>query len=186
MNIALTDDLRNGMSLDSALKKHNLTLKDVFKTEKKDYSMVISKKKGSVKKQPLSEHYGVSKMINGKHITYGTYSTKEEAELVRDELIKVEWDMDQLPMILKQLNIRRVRQTDRKINPDSYIYFNSSGNPYLAKSKTRNGKTKRFSCGTYRSVEDARAVRDELVKYDWDITKIDKICNKLGIKRSRR
>ena len=51
----------------------------------------------------------------------------------------------------------------------------------------QNQKAQHDVCQTlYRSVEDARAVRDELVKYDWDITKIDKICNKLGIKRSRR
>lgn len=44
-----------------------------------------------------------------------------------------------------------------------------------------NGKTRMF--GTYRSLEDAKLVRDYLNKYGWKQKSVDSICEKLGVER---
>jgi len=56
-----------------------------------------------------------------------------------------------------------------------------SGHFYLRKSI--NGKTRMF--GTYKSVEDAILVRDELERIGWKQRKVDEICERLGVSRMK-
>ena len=43
-------------------------------------------------------------------MSYGTYATEEEAQLVVEELKKVDWDRNQLPNIRDKLGIKSVRK----------------------------------------------------------------------------
>lgn len=175
----LQKDLKNGMSLEEGLKKHNMTLKEIFNPKPKK----TSERKGSVKKNGFSNHYGVSKMINGKIHWYGTYFTKEDAERVREELYKVNWDKSELDNILKETGIQRVQQTDRKINKDTYIYPTRHNSYKLAKWTIKNGKKGAIGGGTYKTIEEARIIRDELIQNNWDITCLDELCKKHNIIR---
>ena len=52
------------------------------------------------------KRYRVAKTIKGKKISYGTYSTEEEAQKVVSELRKEDWTKHKLPGILKELGIK--------------------------------------------------------------------------------
>lgn len=56
--------------------------------------------------EKLWKRYRISKKINGKQISYGTYSTEKEAQQVVKELIKKDWDKKELPLILERLGIK--------------------------------------------------------------------------------
>lgn len=56
------------------------------------------------------KRYRVAKTFHGKKISYGTYTTEEEAQLVVEELKKVDWDRNQLPRIRDHLGIQSVRR----------------------------------------------------------------------------
>lgn len=49
--------------------------------------------------------YRISKRINGKRVSYGTYASEEEAQQVVAELDKVDWDRTQLQSIRDKLGI---------------------------------------------------------------------------------
>ena len=183
--MGLTDfqkDLKNGMGLEEALIEHGLTLKEIMKPSEAPKKFV---KKSNIRKNILSGHYQIIKMINGKTLTFGTYATKEDAEKVKEKLIDVDWDKSKLKSILDDLNIRRIYQTEHRMNENSFIYQNSSGNFYIQK-KWRNGKVQRVYGGTYSSITEARIIRDELIKQGWDNSNLDEICRKHGIKRGKQ
>ena len=54
-----------------------------------------------------SGRYRVSKIIDGKTIDFGTYSTKEDAKFVARRLEKVGWDKSELSKILDDLRAAR-------------------------------------------------------------------------------
>lgn len=56
------------------------------------------------------KRYRISKTINKKRVSYGTYETEEEAQMVVAELKKVDWDKSQLTDIKKRLGIKCVRK----------------------------------------------------------------------------
>ena len=64
-----------------------------------------------------------------------------------------------------------------KFNEDYYIYKRDSDNYYIY--KTLDGKTGYF--GVYDSLEKAKFVRDELIKCDWDKSKLNQIITNLNI-----
>ena len=51
------------------------------------------------------KRYRVTRTINGKRISYGTYATEKEAQEVVCELNKIGWDKKELPLILGRLGI---------------------------------------------------------------------------------
>lgn len=183
---SLQKDLKKGMTLEEGLKKHNMTLKDIFANPKQN-PHPPSAHKGTVRRNhPFSEHYCVCKTIHGKLVTFGTYSNKEEAEIIREKLCLVKWDKNELDNILKETGIKRVLQSDRKIKENTYIYPNKYGHFAISKSKKQNHVRKNICGGTYSSFEDAKIIRDELIKNDWDTSNLDEICEKHGIKRRKR
>ncbi|WP_406534546.1 hypothetical protein [Methanobrevibacter sp.] len=56
------------------------------------------------------KRYRVAKTVKGRKMSYGTYATEEEAQLVVEELKKVDWDRNQLPNIRDKLGIKSVRK----------------------------------------------------------------------------
>lgn len=102
-------DLQDGMTLAEALEKHNLTLRQAFNTlhfsqppkpitYPRDYNRTVDyyifKRKRT---------YSIRKQINDKQCTFGSYSTLEDAQKVRDYLIAHHWKtpVDEACRILK-------------------------------------------------------------------------------------
>jgi len=56
------------------------------------------------------KRYRVARTIKGKKISYGTYATEEEAQLVVAELEKANWNRDCLQEIRDRLGIQSVRK----------------------------------------------------------------------------
>ena len=173
-------DLRNGFTIDEALNKHGLSLKEVFNYLHKETlkkTRPVTSNEGSVRKNPQSDHYHVKKTIKGTNVVFGTYATKEEAEIIRQELIKHSWDKNKLDEILKKTGIKRIRQNHREVSGDMNCYKNTM--KHFTISKEINNEV--ICGGTYSSLEDAKKVRDELKSMDWDVSKVDEICKKHNI-----
>ena len=99
--------------------------------------------------------------------------TLEECLLKHNTTLKTVFD-SQLPSAK-----RKKKEKPRKtIRADKYIQ-ERDGKFYVRKYV--KGTTKLF--GTYRSLEDARLVRDYLLKHGWKQKSVDSICKKLGVER---
>ena len=101
-------DLRT-LTLDEALTKHGLTLKEAFTTL--HHQLLYSKKKPQ---KPLIQYiqetngrYYVKKQVNGKVRTFGTYTTLTDAKRLRDHCIKHGWKQKQVDNYCKELGIKR-------------------------------------------------------------------------------
>ncbi len=96
----ITNDLKNGLTLEDTLIKHGTNLHILFSGKKPnpypEWMNIRTTKYNT---------YRVSKTINRKKIEYGTYKSYEDALHVRNELIKNNWDKTLLPEICKKLNI---------------------------------------------------------------------------------
>lgn len=99
--IQFQQDLKNGMTLEKALQKHNLTLQEAIEFSPKP--ITVSKKPSTPRKtnngkfvdtyvQKRSKYYYVRRRMNGKTFWGGSYTTKKEALLVRDYLNKHGWE----------------------------------------------------------------------------------------------
>ena len=177
MNKALMKDLRNGMGLEEALIKHKTNLKEVMgvtPTQKRLPEKYIYRVKGV---------YVISKQVNGKLTHFGTYDFLSEAKTVRRELIKHNWNKLKLGKILNDNNISFSIPT-KSPNKNKYITRLVSGN-YFVEKKFRSGRhTVRVKGGTYKKLEDARIIRDELIQCDWNETLLPEIKQKHGIVNS--
>ena len=60
----------------------------------------------------VMDRYRIKKKIDGKYISYGTYSNEKEAELVVDELIRVDWDKKELQNIRDKVGVKSVRRLE--------------------------------------------------------------------------
>ena len=105
----ITNDLRNGLSLEETLIKHNTNLKELFKN-------FAPYPKRTKQCKPYSHEwlyiqltkynsFRVYKTQNRNNA--GCYSSFEDARIVRDEMVKCDWDLSKLPGILKKHNIQR-------------------------------------------------------------------------------
>lgn len=115
----LQDDIRNGMKLEDALIKHNLTLKDAFdmvhkpltvKTRKKPYRRPNVYKHIEKSISRKGDAYHVRKHINGKTVWGGAYSSLEDARLVRDFLDEHGWNIVKVNEACKKYGIERRRK----------------------------------------------------------------------------
>lgn len=181
---AFRKDLRNGMTIEEGLKKHNMSLNDIFQQNLKKSKPSNKKHKGSIwKTRSKVPHFAVHKMINGKHHSYGVYRTRQEAEIIRERLHQANWNKEELDKILEETGIQRVKQCEREIEKDTYIYNNGYGHYVISKSLKRNGKRKTVICGTYTTKKEARIIRDEMLKNNWDNSNLDELCKKHNIVR---
>ncbi len=93
---SITEDLKAGLSLEDALRKHGTNLQELFKNNPHrepvltDWTYIQQTEHGS---------FRVYKTINNCRFTFGTYSTHEDALIVRNELIKCGWDKEKLESI---------------------------------------------------------------------------------------
>ena len=109
---AFQQDLKNGMTLEDALIKHNLSFKQavemspVQRTNKK-------RQKDNVRKnmsryiQLQGKSYHVRKTINGKTVSFGTFATLEDAIKVRDYLIEHGWNIVKMRQACKEYEIKQ-------------------------------------------------------------------------------
>lgn len=95
----LQEDLQI-LSIEDLVKKYNLSFKELFELSKQ-----IDEEDKYITKNSCGS-YTVSKYVNGISEYYGSYTDKEEARKVRDELIKCKWDKEKLPEILNELEIK--------------------------------------------------------------------------------
>jgi len=108
----LTNDLKNGLSLEEALVKHNTSLKEIFK-DVNNYPIKREERTPRTEEWKYIQYTRnhTYRIIKGKHrLSYGTYKTFEDAKKVREELIKCNWDKKQLDNILSRNNIRSQRK----------------------------------------------------------------------------
>ena len=105
------DDLRNGMGLDDALCKYNLTLKEAFEAFP-----------GTLRKGPNNRYHSgklyitkrdgkfyIRKTINGKNLHFGTYHSLDDAIQIRDYFQEHGWDKSKLDEVCELLGITRLR-----------------------------------------------------------------------------
>ena len=106
---AITKDLRLGMSLEDTLIKHGTNLKELFEPAACKRERNRNQYSGFddwTNIQPTKcNTYRVFKVMNRKRIEFGTYKTHEDALLVRNELIKCDWDKSRVPEIKEQYSI---------------------------------------------------------------------------------
>ena len=96
-------DLRDGMTLEDALQKHHLSLKEAIEYVHKPITHPPKKKKPYSKRnfyktvdkyvKQRGNAYHLRKSIDGKMTWGGSYNSLEEAILVRDFLEKNGWNI---------------------------------------------------------------------------------------------
>lgn len=116
---AFQNDLRKGMTLEDALIKHNLTLKEALDVVHKPITQ--PKRMKPYTKRNIYKNVGMHirlrkdschlrKSINGKMHWGGAYDTLEDAEKVRDYLEKHGWNKIKVNQACKELGIKRRRR----------------------------------------------------------------------------
>ena len=156
-------DLKNGLSISEVCEKYNLTFKELYaelKHKPQDKEDCDNEKHIYL----IRTRYFI---LKGGDYTknYGSYFSLEEAIRVRDELVSLEWNVDSNDYL-----------------GDKYITCKEK-NFKISKSW---GKHKTVVYGEYRSLEDARKVRDALVVFDWDKDYLPLILKRLGVVRVER
>ncbi len=101
--IEITEDLRNGMGLEECLIKHNTNLKSLLYRPYYDKYSTESK---YIERR--GQNYYIKKKIKKKTYYFGIYSTLEDAQIVRDQLIRVGWEQNKVNIICEELGIQRV------------------------------------------------------------------------------
>ena len=116
------DDLRNGMSLDDALVKHDLTLEKAFNMlcqrsvgrpakARHDKPRYIKTGHKYIGTQNGNRFY-IRKIIDGKWTTFGSYSTLADAIKVRDMCIKHGWIQTNVDGYCREVGV--VRRWDKR------------------------------------------------------------------------
>ena len=114
--IDFQQDLKQGMTINEALIKHKMTLKEVItklttKPEKETKKPTRPVELRNITKNKKNNTYYIrkSKTTNGKKksLRYGTYNTLKEAQTIRDELIKNGWNQKSIDNLCKKHNITR-------------------------------------------------------------------------------
>lgn len=104
-------DLRNGMSIDDALKKHNLTLQEAVMSVPCNYGRKRNQKwrtdTRNINKR--GEHFIIVKKKDGRTKTYGTYDSLKSAQMVRDCLDDYGWEQLDVGLICALLGVERCR-----------------------------------------------------------------------------
>ena len=156
----IQEELKQGATIAEVCNKHHLTFKELV-----DEMTNLPYKRGkTLKSTPqyiyrYHKRYLIGKIVNGVWTRFGTYESIEEAVKVRDELIKNDWLVG-----------------DSHVLGDSYIY--PSGKHYKIRKRI-NGVFKYL--GSFKTLEDARKVRDKLVDFGWDESYLKLICKNLGV-----
>lgn len=120
----------------------------------------VSVRENSLNRKEITETPNINKKgngfqvyfrFNGKRETFGAYKTIEEATVIRDKIAN---DLD---------NWRIYLPIKAKDKPTRYISKHGNG---FQLQKTINGTNRYF--GTYKTLEEAIAARDELEANNWE------------------
>lgn len=103
----LEEDLQN-LPIETICTKYNLTFKELFKVARTLYTYIDAEDTDSYINQTRGGNWTVNKFIGDETIYFGTYKSKRDAIIVRNELIDVNWDIKRLDEILKELDIERI------------------------------------------------------------------------------
>ena len=112
---AFQDSIREGMTIDEALTKYNLTLQEAFtqlqfqQSRKKNKQSQFSPERNIIRQ---NNTYRIRKTINHHTKYYGRYNTLEDARQVRNELISLNWNAD-IDEVCQKLGIQRRMNGDR-------------------------------------------------------------------------
>jgi len=104
----------------------------------------------------INNYYRVRKILNGKHKNFGSFENIENACILRDLLIKNDWNYSKIPK--KYFS----DHSNSKGQHGKYITF---ANNYYRVIKTFNGKTKFF--GSFNDKNNAIVLRDLLIENGW-------------------
>ena len=107
-------------------------------------------------------------IVNYRDEYFGCYPTRELADKIVKELIKVDWDKSQLKRIRDKFNCR-----SRLTNEFMYISPTHKGTGSWRIRKKINGKN--ISFGVYDSKEWAMVARDILINRDFECTDLEKL-----------
>lgn len=114
--------------------------------------------------------FRVYKKCNYHNVYYGTYASEKIANKVVDKLMLCNWDKKELPRIHKELGIYESKENE-------YIkvrILKKGGKSFNVKKQFSKNQPS-INCGTFRDIRIARLVRDNMVFYNWDKTKLDEI-----------
>lgn len=101
--------------------------------------------------------YAIQKVVNKKLYSFGLYDTLAEAEYYRDYFIEHNWDMS------KRLEFSKRKNKSKKEPKNIYKAY---GGMYEIRKEINH---KKYSFGTYPTLEEAIKARDYFVKNGWKI-----------------
>lgn len=99
----ITEDLRKGMSLEDCLIKHNTNLQILFETNLETHQTNSHKYI-----ENRGKRFSIKKKINKRTCYFGSYSSLEDAQKVRDELIRTGWQQNKVNRICEYLEVKRI------------------------------------------------------------------------------
>ena len=98
--LSFRNDLKGGMTLENALMKHQLSLREAFqychRKNLENECRFIYLTNGS---------FQVRRVVDGRNEYYYCCKELDEAVMVRDKLMEHDWDKAKMPEILKELNL---------------------------------------------------------------------------------
>lgn len=101
--LEITEDLRKGMSIEDCLIKHNTNLKILFDNESNkshENDMRYIEKRG--------KRFNIRKKIKNCTCYFGGYSSFNDAQKVREELIRIGWKQNQVDNICERIGVERL------------------------------------------------------------------------------
>lgn len=107
------NDLRNGMGLDEALCKHNLSLKEAFDRMLNDvaYSKAHHFNPSYIERQ--GGRFYLSKTVNGIQTMFGVYSHHRDAVKVREMCKRYGWIQGNVNRYCRECGVERVKTKSR-------------------------------------------------------------------------
>jgi hypothetical protein len=156
------EDMKEGLTIDEVCRKYNISFSELFNglNVAPTYSNQKEVEEGIIF---YKKRYIITKIVDGELKYYGSFLDLKEAKQVYNELEARNWIV-----------------SDNEVFGDTYL---AHRNNTWTIQKTINDKPVYF--GVYSSRYDARRVRAELIKCNWDKSKLTKICDKLNIKRRK-
>lgn len=112
-------DLKNGLSLEEALLKHNISFKEAVESVPRVYT--FGKRKKKVKQaekyiQQRGRNFYLRKTVNGKTKMFGTYYSLEDAIKVREHCEEFGWKQRSIDKYCKLLGVtRKEHHTNRRV-----------------------------------------------------------------------
>lgn len=163
-------------TLYSWLRQYTITLSD-FKTlvltvDNPLDQLIFDKLTGSLEQEPrpelpeniiyVTKKDGVHYQIYRKKVFYGIYDSLDLAIKIRADLIKCNWDKNELNNIRKKHGV--------KVRDPSMKYISKSKYDRYVITKIVDNRRRQF--GSFHTLEEAKKVRDALVENDWDFNAV--------------